>query len=67
MAFSENAASPAKRSMNDLLWSMLSFAEVVGYFGRLSEVGSQDLRLLQNRQCGYGLGTSWPLTKKPPA
>ena len=58
MAFSGNAASPAECSMNDFLWNMLSFVEVVGYFGRLSEVGSQDLRLLQNRQYGYGLGTS---------
>ena len=67
MALSGNAASPAEHSMHDLLWNMLSFVVVVGYFWRLFEVGSQDLRLLQNPQYGYGLGTSWPLTKEPSA
>ena len=53
MAYSGNAASPAERSMNDLLWNMLSSVVVVGYFWRLSEAGSQDLRLLQTCQYGY--------------
>ena len=67
MAFSGNAVSPAERSMNDLVWNMLSFVEVVGYSWRLSEAGSQDLRLLRTRHHGSRLGTSWPLTKEPSA